>query len=78
MVRIFFFLLGLSLLSISAFDVHGNSVINKYDRFGKKTGYWVLGENEDPIQMQSKVKSKEGTFINGRKSGVWISEINVS
>ena len=73
MTKIFFFVLGIFLLSISSFDAHGKSTINRYDRNGKRTGYWVLGNDEAPTHSESTEKWKEGTFINGRKNGVWIS-----
>ena len=46
--------------------------INLLDVNGKRTGYWVVDENNQPVDKNHPNKSKEGTYKKGRKEGVWI------
>lgn len=46
--------------------------INLLDVNGKRTGYWVVDDNNQPVDKNHPNKSKEGTYKKGRKEGVWI------
>ena len=46
--------------------------LNKLDANGKRTGYWVVDEENDATTLESKSKRKEGRYIKGRKFGPWI------
>lgn len=66
-------LLFLCFNSAIVLGASGNESINKFDSKGKRTGYWVVDANNHPISRTAKNKWKEGTYVNGRKSGVWIN-----
>lgn len=71
--RLFFITVGL-LLSLHSFGAKTPVVdtINQFDHFGKRTGYWVVDENNQATTFASKTKRKEGRYIKGRKNGAWI------
>lgn len=46
--------------------------LNKLDSHGKRTGYWVVDDENDATSLESKSKRKEGRYIKGRKFGAWI------
>lgn len=60
------------MLSFQLFAHTSADTINRLDRFNKRVGYWVLNGDNEPVALNSKQKSKEGTYLNGRKEGVWI------
>ena len=49
-----------------------SDTLNQFDQFGKRTGYWIVDENNDATTFSSKTKRKEGRYIKGRKNGAWI------
>ncbi len=71
LISIFTFLLLLSNTGWSA-KVSEADTLNKLDGHGKRTGYWVLDDENDATSLESKSKRKEGRYIKGRKFGAWI------
>jgi antitoxin component YwqK of YwqJK toxin-antitoxin module len=68
-------LLLILLFTNSAFALFASGVgsINQVDSKGKRTGYWVVDEHNNPIEKTAARKWKEGAYVNGRKEGVWIN-----
>ncbi|MNK02244.1 hypothetical protein D3C87_200640 [compost metagenome] len=71
LISIFTFLLLLSTTGWGA-KVREADTLNKLDAHGKRTGYWVVDEENDATSPDSKSKRKEGRYIKGRKFGAWI------
>lgn len=46
--------------------------INRVNESGKREGYWILDENNNPVVSHDPSKTSEGKYVNGRKEGVWI------
>lgn len=67
-----FIVLSAVLLSLSAWSKSVSNALNVLDANGKRTGFWVLDENNQPVTSNSDKKRKEGYYENGRKKGVWI------
>ena len=67
-------LLTLLLIAGTSIVFAGNKSgsINLLDVNGKRTGYWVVDDNNQPVDKNHPNKSKEGTYKKGRKEGVWI------
>ncbi len=67
-------LLTLLLIAGASIVFAGNKSgsINLLDVNGKRTGYWVVDDNNQPVDKNHPNKSKEGTYKKGRKEGVWI------
>lgn len=65
----FLFLLTTSGWSAKASEA---DTLNRLDGHGKRTGYWVLDDDNDATSLESKSKRKEGRYIKGRKFGAWI------
>lgn len=51
---------------------HDSDTLNRLDTHGKRTGYWVVNEDNDATSLDSRSKRKEGRYIKGRKYGAWI------
>lgn len=71
LISIFTFIFLLTNIGWSA---KGNKAdtLNKLDANGKRTGYWVVDEENDATTLESKSKRKEGRYVKGRKFGAWI------
>lgn len=67
-------LLTLLLIAGTSIVFAGNKSgsINLLDVNGKRTGYWVVDDNNQPVDKNHPNKSKEGNYKKGRKEGVWI------
>ena len=67
-------LLTLLLIAGTSIVFAGNKSgsINLLDVNGKRTGYWVVDDNNQPVDKNHPNKLKEGTYKKGRKEGVWI------
>ncbi len=67
-------LLALLFLSSTVFVFAARSEsINKLDASGKRTGYWIVDAENNPVERNAPNKWKEGAYIKGRKQGVWIN-----
>ncbi len=60
------------LVGFSIFGRSMNDTINRFDANHKRIGYWVLDEKNEGVDLKSTTKIKEGSYVDGRKEGVWI------
>lgn len=51
----------------------GADTLNRIDKLGRRYGYWIVDNQNEPIAMNATTKWKEGTYVKGRKEGVWIN-----
>lgn len=49
-----------------------DDTINRLNKAGKRVGYWIMTEDNQPITAGSPLKRKEGRYVNGRRNGAWI------
>lgn len=74
MTRTIFLFIGTLLLSTQLFaKAVAVDTLNRINNKGERFGYWIVNENNEPIAANSPSKWKEGTYIKGRKEGVWIN-----
>ena len=70
-------LMLLFVLSLYSFAFSGtqkkSDTINRTNSMGEREGWWVISNDNKAIFSSTDPKFKEGFYVKGRKSGVWIT-----
>ncbi len=72
MYRIVVFSLLLFLAFHGQASINALDTVNRVNKIGKRVGYWILTEDNQPTTANNSNKRKEGRYINGRKNGAWV------
>jgi antitoxin component YwqK of YwqJK toxin-antitoxin module len=76
-IRLFYIIIALFFFSgtirSQAFEMAGRDTINKVDATGRKQGKWILkGRHKPGSCYAADQKAEEGSYIDNRKTGIWI------